>query len=312
MSVFFEELKNTKTLRLTEKQMIGIIVAMAGRHNILMYGAPGYGKSLVGSNLGLLRPELTDDESQSVTRIHSVAGMIKAHDVVKAAPFRMPHQTASIEGMCGGGPNILPGEISLAHNGILFLDEASNFRTSVLQMLRVPLESNSITLSRAGRSVVYPANFQLIMAVNPCPCGNFGSPDKVCLCSARTIEQYWKKFSEPLLDKIDIKLDFNAPDCNKQDYEIEHLRKLMAKAISTQRNRGIYNGDINHDRVVELCPIDDEAQKIMSKIDDLSARKKLNVIKVARTVADIHQIDVIDRECIETAIDLCMIKSFPY
>lgn len=126
---------------------------------------------------------------------YAVAGFMKPTEpLVRKTPFRIPHQTASIEGICGGGPNCRSGEISLAHNGVLFLDEAAEFRSSVLQMLRVPLESHTITLSRAGRSTTYPANFQLIMATNPCPCGNYGSKEKICLCSAKSVEMYWRKF----------------------------------------------------------------------------------------------------------------------
>lgn len=311
-TLFFEDSENEKVLKLTEKQMVGIITAMAGHHNLLMFGAPGCGKTLVGSNLGILRPELTKEESQSVTRIHSLAGLRKSSDAVREAPFRTPHQTATTEDMCGGGPNTLPGEISLAHNGILFLDEASEFRTSVLQMLRVPLESNSITLSRAGRSVVYPANFQLVMAVNPCPCGNFGAPDKVCLCSERAIYQYWKKFSSPLLDRIEVKLDFNEPESNKQEYKIGHLRSLISKAISAQRKRGFYNGGMTADMLDEYCPADVDAEKALSKIESLPSRVRQNIVKVARTVADMHQVEVIDRECVETAIGLCAPRSLPY
>ena len=311
-TLFFEGPENEKVLKLTEKQMVGITTAMAGRHNMLMFGAPGCGKTLVGSNLGILRPELTKEESQSVTRIHSLAGLRKANDAVREAPFRMPHQTATIEGMCGGGPNIHPGEISLAHNGILFLDEVSEFKTSVLQMLRVPLESNSITLSRAGRSVVYPADFQLIMTASPCPCGNYGTPGKTCLCSARSIEQYWKKFSSPLLDRIEVKLDFNEPESNKQEYKIGHLRSLVSKAISAQRKRGFYNGGMTADMLDEYCPVDADAEKALSKTESLPSRVRQNIIKVARTVADMHQVEVIDRECVETAIGLCAPKSLSY
>lgn len=145
-------------------------VAVAGRHNILAYGRPGCGKTIVLQHLPELMPKLLPEESQITTRIHSIAGLLNPSEGFKTnRPFRMPHQTASIEGMCGGGVNCRPGEISLAHNGVLFLDEAAEFRTSVLQMLRVPLECNSITLSRAGRTTVYPARFQLVMATNPCP-----------------------------------------------------------------------------------------------------------------------------------------------
>ena len=152
----------------------------------------------------------------------------------------MPHQTASIEGICGGGPRCSPGEITLAHNGVLFLDEAAEFRTSVLQMLRVPLESGRITLSRAGRATTFPADFQLLLATNPCPCGFYGSRDKLCLCSARSVEQYWKKFSGPLLDRIDIRVQVSSSKAKDDDgkrFSLEELRLGVAKAVTIQRDR---------------------------------------------------------------------------
>ncbi|MCR4733555.1 MAG: YifB family Mg chelatase-like AAA ATPase [Treponema sp.] len=190
-------------------------IAAGGGHNLLAYGAPGCGKTMAIQKFPSINPLLTLEEAQSVTRIWSLAGLIKPSEpLVRIPPFRMPHQTSSIEGICGGGVNCRPGEISLAHNGVLFLDEAAEFRSSVLQMLRVPIENGHITLCRAGRSTVYPAQFQLMMAVNPCPCGNYGSKSKICLCSAKSVEMYWKKFSGPLLDRIDLRVFVeNDEDC---------------------------------------------------------------------------------------------------
>ena len=194
-SVLFsdEEGEDIDGLELPKRLIRAIEIAVAGKHNLLITGRHGCGKTMAVQRLiPLLTPKLTVDESQSVTRIWSLAGLMKPTEpLVRKTPFRIPHQTASIEGICGGGPNCRPGEISLAHNGVLFLDEAAEFRSSVLQMLRVPLESHTITLSRAGRSTTYPANFQLIMATNPCPCGNYGSKEKICLCSAKSVEMYW-------------------------------------------------------------------------------------------------------------------------
>ena len=164
----------------------GLQIAASGGHNLMAYGPPGCGKTLALQRFQALLPLLTLEESQPVTRIYSIAGLLQSGEsAVRTPPFRMPHQTATIEGMCGGGTHLTPGEISLAHNGVLFLDEAAEFRTSVLQMLRVPLESGAVTLSRAGRTSVFPAQFQLLMATNPCPCGYYGSSEKVCLCSDR-------------------------------------------------------------------------------------------------------------------------------
>ena len=190
-----------------KKLLRALQIAAAGGHNLLAVGAPGCGKTLSIQKFPGLLPLLTPEEAQSVTRILSLAGLLPPSEpLVRTVQFRMPHQTASIEGICGGGTSCRPGEISLAHNGVLFLDEAAEFKSSVLQMLRVPIENGRITLSRAGRSTVYPAQFQLMMAANPCPCGNNGSKSKICLCSERSIEQYWKKFSSPLLDRIDLRV----------------------------------------------------------------------------------------------------------
>ncbi len=206
-----------------EKLIRALCVAAAGGHNLLAFGSPGCGKTLALQNFPALLPYLTVDEAQPVTRIHSIAGLLSPKTpLVRLAPFRMPHQTSSVEGMCGGGPNCRPGEISLAHNGTLFLDEGAEFRSSVLQMLRVPLESGRITISRAGRCTTYPAAFQLLIATNPCPCGNYGSDTKICLCSARAVDLYWKKFSGPLLDRIDIRVKVDNESNNQAARQVEN------------------------------------------------------------------------------------------
>ena len=182
--------------------------------------------------------------------------------IMRKGDFRMPHQTASIEGICGGGVSCRPGEISLAHNGVLFLDEAAEFRTSVLQMLRVPLETGTVTLSRAGRSTVYPANFQLLMAANPCPCGNYGVEGKICLCSARSVEMYWRKFSGPLLDRVDLRVCVSAVEKEKErnnggeenkDFSTGTLRKKIAVAVKKQRERGVKNSRLSPQQISEFC-----------------------------------------------------------
>ena len=233
------------------KAVRAISIAVAGKLNILAYSAPGCGKTmLLHSLIPYLTPCLTVEELEPVKRLYDLAGMeYKTNN----APFRMPYQTASIEGMCGGGPNLRPGEISLAHNGTLFLDEAAEFRTSVLQMLRVPLESKSITLSRAGRQTVFPANFQLAMAVNPCPCGNYGEKDKVCLCSAKAVEMYWNKFSAPLLDRIQIKIHVEKDDSETESVSLEELREQVTNAYRIQRKVGKFNRDLNMSNIEKVA-----------------------------------------------------------
>ena len=266
------------------KAVRAISIAVAGKLNILAYGAPGCGKTmLLQSLIPYLTPCLTVEELESVKRLYALAGMEYNTD---NAPFRMPYQTASIEGMCGGGPNLRPGEISLAHNGTLFLDEAAEFRTSVLQMLLVPLESHSITLSRAGRTTIFPANFQLAMAVNPCPCGNFGEKDKICICSPKAVQLYWKKFSQPLLDRIQINIHVEKDESETESVSLEELREQVANAYRIQREVGRFNRDLalsgdriksniekvaltianlDNRRVAKQCDID-EAEEIVNPI----------------------------------------------
>ncbi len=267
-------------------------VAVAGRHNLLAYGRPGCGKTMVLQHMSELMPKLLPEESQSVTRIHSIAGLLNPNEGFKTVrPFRMPHQTASIEGMCGGGVNCRPGEISLAHNGVLFLDEAAEFKTSVLQMLRVPLESNFITLCRAGRSTVYPARFQLVMATNPCPCGNYGSEDKICLCSAKSIELYWRKFSGPLLDRISIRFNVEDDEYSGDDYSLENLRRRIKTAWERQYKRqGKLNQDLNPQEVADYIKTTDGVKNELLNLN-LSVRATTNILKLARTIADMNDIE---------------------
>lgn len=282
-----------------QKKLIRALqICAAGGHNFLAVGSPGCGKTMAIQKFPALNPFLTMEEAQSVTRIWSLAGLIKPSEpLIRIPPFRMPHQTASIEGLCGGGVNCRPGEISLAHNGVLFLDEAAEFRSSVLQMLRVPLESGCITLSRAGRSTTYPANFQLLMAVNPCPCGNYGSKTKICLCSAKAIEQYWKKFSAPLLDRIDLRTFVeNSPETASENREnlstTTEIRQGIARAVSKQRKRqGIKNSKLSPKDVGTFCKLDVECKKILDKAINrygFSPRAIGSCIKVSRTIADIE------------------------
>ena len=240
--VKFADVEKHFDLKGYSKAVRAISIAVAGKLNILAYGAPDCGKAmLLQSLIPYLTPCLTVEELESVKRLYSLAGM---ESKTNNAPFRMPHQTASIEGMCGGGPNLRPGEISLANNGTLFLNEAAEFRTSVLQMLRVPLENKSITLARAGRSTVFPANIQLAMAVNPCPCGNYGEKDKVCLCSAKSIELYWKKFSAPLLNRVQIKIHIEKDKSETEPVSLEKIREQIANAYRIQRKNGMFNRDV--------------------------------------------------------------------
>lgn len=264
-----------------------IEIAVSGKHNILQVGAPGCGKTLLQQNLiPALTPKLTEDEALSISRINSIAGLDSPKRDKLLAPFRMPHQTASIEGICGGGPNCRPGEISLAHKGTLFLDEAAEFRSSVLQMLRVPLETKSITLSRAGRTTVYPADFQLAMATNPCPCGCYGSKDKICLDSAKSIDLYWKKFSAPLIDRIEIKNFVQRDEKDERTISLEEMREQVRKAYEIQRKRGVYNSHMTPEQIDEYCKLSEPCEKYVNGIEDLSPRSRANLLKLSLTIAN--------------------------
>ena len=296
-----------------KKLVRALQIAACGGHNLLAFGPPGCGKTMCLQKFGELLPALTMEESYSVTRIYSLAGNLSSNNpLIRKPPFRIPHQTASIEGICGGGPNCRPGEISLAHNGVLFLDEASEFRTSVLQMLRVPLESRSVILTRAGRSTCYPAGFQLLMATNPCPCGNYGSESKICLCSSRAIEMYWKKFSGPLLDRIDIRIKVERKESENSDGSLnlstEELRIPAARGVAVQRKRqGIKNDSLTPDGILKYCRTTEEASEFLkheTEKNDFSPRAVSSCLKVARTIADMVQCHIIEYEHIKEAVDL--------
>jgi len=289
-------------------------IAACGGHNLIALGAPGCGKTMAIQKFPILNPVLSMEEAQSVTRIWSLAGLIKPSEpLVRIPPFRIPHQTASIEGICGGGPNCRPGEISLSHHGVLFLDEAAEFRSSVLQMLRVPLENGSITLSRAGRTTCYPAQFQLFMAVNPCPCGNFGSKTKICLCSARSVEQYWKKFSAPLLDRVDLRIFVENESAEKQNTERKALKNTLeiqqgiAKGLKFMKKRqGICNSKISPEEMVKFCIQTPESKQLLSNAITrfgFSPRSTASCIKVARTIADMEESNDITANHMQEAID---------
>lgn len=297
------------------KLIRGLQIAAAGGHNFIAVGAPGCGKTMAIQKFPAINPVLSSEDAQSVTRIWSLAGIIKPSEpLVRIPPFRIPHQTASIEGICGGGAHCRPGEISLAHNGVLFLDEAAEFKTSVLQMLRVPLENGYVCLSRAGRSTVYPANFQLLMAVNPCPCGNFGSKSKLCLCSAKSVEQYWKKFSAPLLDRVDLRVFTENENCER-DLESQRkgisttneIRQGIAKAVLMQRKRQkSKNSKMDSQQIADFCKLDSESQRTLDKATErygFSPRAKVSCLKIARTIADIEENPNILPKHLEEAVD---------
>lgn len=284
-TISFREPDEKLSIKMTEKEMLALVVGASGRFNMMFFGSPGCGKTMLMQYMQYLTPSLTEEESKSVKRIYSLAGYGNKDENRTYPPFRMPHQTASIEGIFGGGPNCRPGEITLAHNGVLFLDEASEFRSSVLQMLRVPLENKTITLSRAGRYTTYPANFQLLLALNPCPCGIFGSKDKICLCSAKSVELYWKKLSGPLLDRVSIRLYIDHSGEERKEYTLEYLQSYVKRATEESRRIGTSFRDLTVEQIQEMIPVN--VFKRLTKIaeeKELSYHRRYDLCKIWITI----------------------------
>lgn len=284
-TISFRETDEKLSIKMTEKEMLALVVGASGRFNMMFFGSQSSGKTRLMQYMQYLTPSLTEEESKSVKRIYSLAGLPLKDENRTYPPFRIPHQTASIEGICGGGTNCRPGEITLAHNGVLFLDEAAEFRSSVLQMLRVPLENKSITLSRAGRCTTYPANFQLLMACNPCPCGNYGSKDKMCLCSATSVEQYWKKIGEPLLDRVPIKIHIDPSEGEREEYSLEELQRYVMAGTVESRKLGKKFSELTPNELEDITP--QEILDVFTAImvgKDWYIRKRDNALKIWLTI----------------------------
>lgn len=286
-----------------------VAVAIAGRHHTVVFRNPYYSRfnthSIIEVCFQMLLPKLSADESNIVSRIYSLAGLYR-QDVYER-PVRMPHKTVSIEGMCGGGPNCSPGEITLAHNGVLFLEDAAEFRTSVLQILRVPLSTGNIILSRAGRSTIFPSKFQLFMTTSTCPCGNFGSKEKLCLCSKTAIETFRKKLEFPLNDRLAIRINTDNDDNPVKNFTLEELRNFISTAWKRQLHRqGKLNQDLSLDEAFDL-KISDEARAFFEEATEgFSVGRKAEILKLAQTLNDISDdySDELQKNHIREAIKL--------
>lgn len=291
-------------------------IAVAGGHNILMVGPPGSGKTMLAHCVPSILPDLTFEEALEITKIHSVAGVLDLKKgIVTSRPFRSPHHTASTVALTGGGKSVLPGEISLAHNGVLFLDEMPEYSRDTLETLRQPLEDGCITVSRASGTVVYPANFILIASMNPCPCGNFGSKDLECTCSPSQIQRYMRKISGPLLDRIDIKIDVDRVafvDLNSDREEessaevkkrVDRARKVQLERYKNDKNYS--NAKMNSKQIKLYCKIDDDTRDFMEQAFEkfhMSARAYNRILKVARTIADLEGKENIEFEHVAEAL----------
>lgn len=281
-------------------------VAASGGHNILMIGPPGSGKTMIAARVPTILPKLSYEEAIETTRIYSVAGILQ-QGFISFRPFRAPHHTISDVALVGGGQTPKPGEISLAHNGVLFLDELPEFDRNVIEVLRQPLESGTITVSRATFKCDFPANIMLIAACNPCPCGYYGHPKKECVCTPYQIQKYISKISGPLLDRIDIHIEVPPVEIEELSSDItsessQTIRQRVEKVRKVQyeryKNKRIYtNSQLTSKTIKEFCPMTEQAKSILKTSIEklsLSARAYDRIIKVARTIADMDDKEVID------------------
>lgn len=291
-------------------------IASAGGHNALLSGAPGCGKSMLAQRLPSILPPLSFEESLEATKIHSVSGLLTPEQpIVTVRPFRSPHHTISTAGLAGGGSEPKPGEVSLAHNGVLFLDEMPEFDRTSLELLRQPLETGKITISRASGTVTYPCSFMLIGAMNPCPCGYYGHPSRPCTCTDKVRLRYQGKISGPMLDRFDLYINLAPPEyrdlsSDRKEEPSAEIRKriIAARNIQTERFKGTpitCNAQITDDKLNEYCVMDNGVKEYLGKMFEvmkLSARAYTRILRVSRTIADLAGSSIICKNHVAEAV----------
>lgn len=301
-----------------------IEIAVSGGHNILMVGPPGAGKTMIARCIPGIMPDLTFEEALEITKIHSIAGTLDlTKGVVSSRPFRSPHHTASTVAITGGGRDVKPGEVSLASEGVLFLDELPEYQRSTLETMRQPLEDGVITISRATGSFEYPANFMLVASMNPCPCGNYGSRELECTCSPMMIQKYLKKISGPLLDRIDLKINvervkFAELTDKSLEESSEEIKKRVDRARKIQQERFAgtkvrMNSKMTSKMINEYCKLDEQSENLMKLAFEkykISARGYTRILKVARTIADLDESENIQLNHITEALAYRNIDKF--